>query len=76
MQAVVRKHPGRYVWTLLGATLAPATISRYERGLTGGRWESALALALALELESVDLFQLTGTEAATLKRRWEAVYPR
>jgi transcriptional regulator with XRE-family HTH domain len=72
MRAVMGRHPRtRFAWSVLGSHLAPATISRYERGLTSGRWESALALALALELKDVELFCLEGAEAATLRRRWQ-----
>lgn len=72
MQALQDQHPERrYAWTILGAHLASATVSRYERGLTGGRWESALALALALDLDSIDVFCLVPAEVAMLRQMWQ-----
>lgn len=76
LRYVHRHHQFRLVWSHLGPHLAPATVSRYERGLTGGRWESALALALALDLDDVGLFELAGREDLALQKYWRLRSPK
>ncbi len=59
MAANAKEHPERqYFWSTRGSHLSAATVSRWERGVcqSGGRWETAFALALALEVNHSEWF--------------------